>query len=115
MQFENLPLQPGREYACSAAAELSGRRPVAWIPARQQKFPAYLVVWTMQSCNGRQAVMSALEALVLAGKGLNAFSVLFLKTLLGFFSLYSRSFFKIPQGCFLLSLFRNWGLKKSIH
>jgi hypothetical protein len=35
-----------------------------------------LVVWTMQSCNGRQAVMSALEALVLAGKGLNAFSVL---------------------------------------
>jgi hypothetical protein len=30
----------------------------------------------MQSCNGRQAVMSALEALVLAGKGLNAFSVL---------------------------------------
>jgi hypothetical protein len=28
-------------------------------------------------CNGRQAVMSALEALVLAGKGLNAFSVLF--------------------------------------
>jgi hypothetical protein len=31
----------------------------------------------MQSFNGRQAVMSALEALVLAGKGLNAFSVLF--------------------------------------
>jgi hypothetical protein len=30
----------------------------------------------MQSCNGRQVVMSALEALVLAGKGLNAFSVL---------------------------------------
>jgi hypothetical protein len=36
-----------------------------------------LVVWTMHSCNGRQAVMSALQALVLAGKGLNAFSVLF--------------------------------------
>jgi hypothetical protein len=33
----------------------------------------------MQSCNGRQAVLSALEALVLASKGLNAFSVLFLK------------------------------------
>jgi hypothetical protein len=32
----------------------------------------------MQSCNGRQAVMSALEALVLAGKGLNAYSVLFI-------------------------------------
>jgi hypothetical protein len=31
----------------------------------------------MQSCNGKQAVMSALEALVLAGKGLNAFSILF--------------------------------------
>jgi hypothetical protein len=40
----------------------------------------------MQSCNGRQAVMSALEALVLAGKGLNAFSVLFLiKNCLFFF------------------------------
>jgi hypothetical protein len=50
------------EYACSAAAEISG----------------LLVVLTMQSCNayGRQAVMSALVALVLAGKGLNAFSVL---------------------------------------
>jgi hypothetical protein len=36
----------------------------------------------MQYCNGRQAVMSALEALDLAGKGLNAFSVLF------FFSLF---------------------------
>jgi hypothetical protein len=31
----------------------------------------------MQSCNGRPAVMSALEALDLVGKGLNAFSVLF--------------------------------------
>jgi hypothetical protein len=30
----------------------------------------------MHSCNGRQAVMSALEALVLTGKGLNAFSSL---------------------------------------
>jgi hypothetical protein len=50
---------------------------------RRQNFPAVarpagrLVVWTMHSCNGRQAVMSALQALVLAGKGLNAFSVLF--------------------------------------
>jgi hypothetical protein len=34
----------------------------------------------MQSCNGRQAVMSALEDFVLAGKVLNAFSVLLLVT-----------------------------------
>jgi hypothetical protein len=40
-----------------------------------------LVVWTMQSCNGRQAVMSALEVLVLTDKGLNAFSVFHLDTL----------------------------------
>jgi hypothetical protein len=32
---------------------------------------------TMQSCNGRQAVMSALEALDLAGNRMNAFLVLF--------------------------------------
>jgi hypothetical protein len=38
----------------------------------------------MQSYNGRQAVMSALEALVLAGKGLNAFSVFFGFYLLAF-------------------------------
>jgi hypothetical protein len=42
-----------------------------------RNFRPSLVVWSMQSCNGRQAVMSELEALVLAGKGLNAFSVLF--------------------------------------
>jgi hypothetical protein len=52
--------------------------------ARLQKFPAgRLVVWTMQACNGRNAVMSALEALVLVGKGLNAFSVLFTPELFG--------------------------------
>jgi hypothetical protein len=56
----------------SAAAEISisGRRPAG-----------SLVVWTMEFCNGRQAVMSALEALVLAG--LNAFSVLFILRILG--------------------------------
>jgi hypothetical protein len=35
----------------------------------------------MKFCNVRQAVMSALEALVLAGKGMNAFSVLFCSVL----------------------------------
>jgi hypothetical protein len=38
----------------------------------------------MQSSNGRQAVMSALEAMDLAGKGLNAFSVLFILQVLYF-------------------------------
>jgi hypothetical protein len=52
----------------SAAAEFSGRI---------TRTAGRLVVWTMHSCNGRQAVMSALQALVLAGKGRNAFSVLF--------------------------------------
>jgi hypothetical protein len=51
---------------------------VIWTAARRQKFQAValagsLIIWTMQSCNGRQA---ALEVLDLAGKGLNAFSVL---------------------------------------
>jgi hypothetical protein len=40
----------------------------------QQSCPAVLQL-ARQSFNGRQAVMSALEALVHAGKGLNAFSV----------------------------------------
>jgi hypothetical protein len=55
-------------------AELSGQASlVALLSGLQQKFPdGKLVVWTMQSCNSRQAVMSALEALVLAGKGLVA-------------------------------------------
>jgi hypothetical protein len=35
-------------------------------------------IFPVRSCNGRQAVMSALEALVLAGKGLHPFSVLLL-------------------------------------
>jgi hypothetical protein len=69
-----------RNCHCSGA-KLSGRRPVAFLAGLQRggrNFTAgSLVVWTMQSCNGRQAVMSALEALVLAGIGLNAFSVLF--------------------------------------
>jgi hypothetical protein len=66
-QFENLPLQQG-----SHARMQFGNLP------QQQGNARSLVVWRMQSCNGRQAVMSALEALVLAGKGLNAFSVLLL-------------------------------------
>jgi hypothetical protein len=51
----------------------------------------------MQSCNGRQAVMSALEALVLAGKGLNAFSVL-LK------SNFENSFFLKPYMALLYAV-----------
>jgi hypothetical protein len=66
-QFENLPLQQG-----------SHARMQFGILPQQQGNARSLIVWRMQSCNGRQAVMSALEALVLAGKGLNAFSVLLL-------------------------------------
>jgi hypothetical protein len=84
MQFENLPLQPGSTHVAVRVCmqrdgRITGRRPlVIWTASRRQKFTAgSLVVWTMQYCNG-MAVMSALEALDLAGKGLNAFSVLYL-------------------------------------
>jgi hypothetical protein len=61
----------------------------------------------MQSCNGRQAVMSALEALVLAGKGLNAFSVL-LK------SNFENSFFLKPYMALLYAVnsFISWLLNR---
>jgi hypothetical protein len=70
-----------RNCHCSGA-KLSGLRPVALLAGLQRggrnfrPLASRLVVWTMQYFNGRQVVMSALEALVLAGKGLNAFSVL---------------------------------------
>jgi hypothetical protein len=76
MQFEKLPLQR-RDII----------RPVALLAGLHRG--GSLVVWTMQHCNGRQAVMSALEALVLAGKGLIAFSVLFLNNL--FFKRFQNS------------------------
>jgi hypothetical protein len=90
-QFGILPLQQGNSrhvHAVWYPASASDCRALVCslrnCPCRGAKLLAglqrggSLVVWTMQSCNGRQAVMSALEALVLAGKGLNAFSVLFI-------------------------------------
>jgi hypothetical protein len=50
-QFENLPLQQG-----------SHARMQFGILPQQQGNARSLVVWRMQSCNGRQAVMSAAQA-----------------------------------------------------
>jgi hypothetical protein len=72
MQFGILPLQVAVWYPATAVGQQPPRA-CSLVSCQAGS----LVVWTMQSCNGRQAVMSALEALVLAGKGLNAFSVLF--------------------------------------
>jgi hypothetical protein len=74
-----------RIHAVWEPATAAGQLPCSGVSmhaARWQKFLAgKLVIWTIHACNGRQAVMSALEALVLAGKGLNAFSVLFIDDL----------------------------------
>jgi hypothetical protein len=82
MQFEKLRLQ---------RREISGRRPVAALLAALQRG---ITVWTMQSCNGRQAVMSTLEALVLAGKGLNAFSLLLIIIFQTFYQFFFQLFFQ---------------------
>jgi hypothetical protein len=66
------------EYVCSEVAELLGSLFI-WTASRGAvaEFSDSLVALTMQSCNGRQAVMSALEALDLAGMNrMNAFLVL---------------------------------------
>jgi hypothetical protein len=52
MQFENLRLQPGRSHVASRVC-MQRDGTIIWPLAGR------LVVWTMQSCNGRQAVMSA--------------------------------------------------------
>jgi hypothetical protein len=111
MQFEKLSLQQGsdvRTHAVWEPATAAGQLPCSGAcmhAARQQNYPAVgcagsLVIWTplggrnfratLQSCNGIQAVMSALEAFVLAGKCLNAFSVLFIAQF---------GFFHIPVNC----------------
>jgi hypothetical protein len=66
------------KYACSEVAELTGSL-VIWTVSRGAvaEISDSLEALTMQSCNGRQAVMSALEALDLAGNRMNAFLVLF--------------------------------------
>jgi hypothetical protein len=66
LQFENSSQDSGmRIHAVWEPATAAGQLPcssASMHAARRQKFPAgRLVVWTMQACNGRQAVMSALK------------------------------------------------------
>jgi hypothetical protein len=94
-----------RQLPCSSA-KLSGHRPVSLLAGLQRGGRNFLVVWTMQSCNGREA----LEALVLAGKGLNAFSVLFLQA-----SKIVQTQYINFRGlfCYVMNLYNFWRLQNN--